>query len=49
MSIREMKEMYESLKAKEKTTGLTNCEKETLDVVWTAIDAYEMQAIEDLF
>lgn len=47
--MKEMYEMYESLKTKEKTEGLTKCEKETLDAVWTAIDIYETEAIQDLF
>ena len=49
MSIKEMKEVYKNLRAKERNEELTNCEKETLNAVWTAIDEYERRAIEDLF
>lgn len=49
MNIMEMKEMYKDLRAKEEITGLTDCEKEIADAVWTAIDLYETKAIEDLF
>lgn len=47
--MKEMYEMYENLKAKEKTEDLTKCEQETLNAIWIAIDEYERRAIEDLF